>query len=131
MRPLQTDLSVYDQLNFSRPPVGVKFLFFRPENMDQLPMDKNLSFCEMLKEAQDASAPFYFSKDNNETCVGKILLGMEEMESFAESGQIGARLEIFQEPRANCINNTENNTSLLCHSPRLKPRDFIFASNWD
>ena len=103
MRPLQTDLSVYGQLKFSRPPVGVKFLFFRPENMDQLPMDKNLSFCEMLREAQKASAPFYFSKENNEACVGKILLGMEEMESFAESGQIGARLEIFQEPRANYI----------------------------
>jgi len=30
-------------------------------------------------------------------------LGMEDMEPFAESGQIGARLEIFQEPRANYI----------------------------
>jgi uncharacterized protein (DUF169 family) len=26
---------------------------------------------------------------------------MKKMESFAESGQIGARLEIFQKPRAN------------------------------
>ena len=101
MRPLQTDLSIYDKLNFERPPVGVKFLFFRPEGMEQLALDKNLSFCEMLKEAQETGTPFYFDKENNEACVGKILLGMEDMEPFAESGQIGARLGIFQEPRAN------------------------------
>jgi uncharacterized protein (DUF169 family) len=55
----------------------------------------------MLVEAQSTAAPFYFSKKNKEACIGKILLGMEKMEFFAESGQIGARLGIFQEPRAN------------------------------
>jgi len=103
MRPLTQDLSIFNKLNFERPPVGVKFLFFRPEGMEQLTIDKNLSFCEMLKEAQQSGTPFYFGKENNEACVGKILLGMEDMEPFAESGQIGARLEIFQEPRANYI----------------------------
>jgi uncharacterized protein (DUF169 family) len=103
MRPLHTNLSIYNKFNFERPPVGVKFLFFKPEGMKPLPIDKNLSFCEMLVEAQKTSTPFYFGKEHNETCVGKILLGMQEMEPFAESGQIGARLEIFQEPRANYI----------------------------
>jgi uncharacterized protein (DUF169 family) len=103
MRPLQTDLSIYKKLDFERPPVGVKFLFFRPKGMEQLAKDKNLSFCEMLVEAQKASTPFYFGMENNETCVGKILLGMQDMEPFAESGQIGARLGIFQEPRANYV----------------------------
>lgn len=103
MRPPQTDLSIYHKFNFERPPVGVKFLFFRPEGMDQLPLNKNLSFCEMLKEAQETSTPFYFGKENNEACVGKILLGMQDMEPFAESGQIGDKLQIFQEARANYI----------------------------
>ena len=103
MRPLTQDLSIFNKLNLERPPVGVSFLFFRPEEIDQLPIDKNLSFCEMLKEAQQNGIPFYFGKENNETCVGKILLGMEDVEPFAESGQIGARLEIFQAPRANYI----------------------------
>jgi len=103
MRPLQTDLSIYQKFDFERPPVGVKFLFFRPEGMEPLAMDKNLSFCEMLVEAQKTANPFYFGTENNETCVGKILLGMQDMEPFAESGQIGARLGIFQEPRANYI----------------------------
>lgn len=101
MKPLRSDLSVFNSLDLSKPPVGVKFSFFKPEDIKPLDLDKNLSFCEMLVEAQRSAAPFYFSKKNNETCVGKILLGMEKMEPFAESGQIGARLGIFQESRAN------------------------------
>jgi uncharacterized protein (DUF169 family) len=101
IRPLQTDLSGFGRLNLERPPVGVKYLFFRPEGMEQLPLDKNLAFCEMLKEAQFAEAPFYFGKENNETCVGKILLGMTDMEPFAEAGEIGPRLGIMQEARVN------------------------------
>ena len=101
MRPLQTDLSAFDAIDFEKPPVGVKYLFFKPEGIDPLPADKNLSFCEMLAEAQSADAPFYFSKDHNETCVGKILLGMADMEPFAEAGEIGPRLGIMQEARVN------------------------------
>jgi uncharacterized protein (DUF169 family) len=103
MRPLQTDFSIYHKFNFERSPVGVKFLFFRPKGIEPLTRDKNLSFCEMLAEAQKTATPFYFGNENNETCIGKILLGMQEMEPFAESGQIGPRLGIFQEPRANYI----------------------------
>jgi len=70
-------------------------------SLTSLDIEKNLSFCEMIYEVWQTDEPFYFSKENNETCVGKILLGMEDMAPFAESGQIGARLQIFQEPRAN------------------------------
>ena len=101
MKPLQTDLSIFKKFDFERPPLGVKFLFFKPEGIDPLPEEKNLSFCEMLTEAQKAPNPFYFGRNNNETCVGKILLGMQNMEAFAESGQIGARLQVFSEARAN------------------------------
>lgn len=101
MRALKTDLSVFTKFNFERPPLGIKFQFFRPEGIRPLAQDRNLSFCELLAEAQQTKAPFYFGKENNETCVGKILLGMQAMEPFAESGQIGERLQIFQEARAN------------------------------
>jgi hypothetical protein len=97
MIPLKQDLSIFSRFQFEIPPVGVKFLFFRPEGVEPLSMDRHLSFCEMLTQAQQTRTPFYFSKENTETCVGKILLGMEDMEPFAESGQIGPRLEIFQE----------------------------------
>lgn len=99
----RVDLSAFNKLNFVRPPVGVKFLFFKQEGIRKLPEEKRRSFCELLVEAQNSDEPFYFSRENHETCVGKFLLGMEEMAPFAESGQIGSRLGIFQEPRANYI----------------------------
>jgi uncharacterized protein (DUF169 family) len=101
MKPLRTDLSVFEKFDFAKPPLGIKFLFFKPEGMDPLPSAKGLSLCEMLSEAHRASAPFYFDRNCQETCVGKILLGMQDMESFAETGQIGEKLQIFQEARAN------------------------------
>jgi uncharacterized protein (DUF169 family) len=101
MRALKSDVSVFAKFNFERPLVGVKFLFFKPEGMQPLQPDKNLSLCEMLVEAQLTEQSFYFAKSFNETCVGKILLGMQDMEAFAESGQIGEKLGVFQEARAN------------------------------
>ena len=101
MKRIQTDLSIYAKLNLEKPPIGIKFLFFKPDTIAPLSIEKSLSFCEMLREAQNACKPFYFGADYAETCVGKILLGMQEMEPFAESGQIGEKLQIFQEARAN------------------------------
>lgn len=98
MRPLQTDLSVYNQFNFERPPVGVKFLFDRPEGIPRL--EKKLGFCEMLKEAHQSDTAFYFDKDN-EDCVGKMPLGMMDTLPVLASGKLGPELEIYQEARAN------------------------------
>jgi uncharacterized protein (DUF169 family) len=103
MKTLRTDLSVFKKFKFERPPLGIKFLFFRPENMEQLSSEKSLSLCEMLVEAQKTKTPFYFGREYQEACVGKILLGMQDMEPFAESGQIGEKLQIFQEARANYV----------------------------
>jgi uncharacterized protein (DUF169 family) len=98
MRPLQTDLSIFNKFKFEKPPVGVKFLYFKPKRIQQL--DKSLAFCEMVKEAQQRGSPFYFAKEN-EDCFGKVPLGMVEAPSWGEGGEFGPRLEIFQEPRAN------------------------------
>jgi len=97
MRPLQTDLSIFEKFKFEKPPVGVKFLFARPEGLKQL--DKSIALCEMIKEAQQSSAPFYMAKEN-EACVGKIAMGWEEV-SLVEAGLVGPPLGIYQEPRAN------------------------------
>jgi uncharacterized protein (DUF169 family) len=113
MRPLQTDLSIYNKFNFEKPPVAVRFLPTRPEGIEQL--DKEISFCEMIKEAQQRETPFYFAKEN-ESCLGTVILGMEDMPPFAEAGEIGIKLEIFQDPRAN--------SSIYPHIPRL-PRGIV------
>jgi uncharacterized protein (DUF169 family) len=98
MRPLQSDLSIFNKFKFEKPPVGVKFLYFKPEEVKQL--DKSLGFCEMIKEAQQRGAPFYFTKEN-EDCFGKVPLGMEGMPPWGEGGELGLKFEIFQDARAN------------------------------
>ncbi len=98
---LRNDYSPLGGLGLTLPPIGVKFSFFRPEGVEPLEQDAALSLCEMFQKSQTENRPFYFSKDHTETCVGKILLGMEDMAPFAESGQIGARLGVFEEARAN------------------------------
>jgi uncharacterized protein (DUF169 family) len=98
MRPLTQDLSIFEKFKFEKSPVGVSILFNRPTGIEKL--DKTMSICEMIKEAQQSKAPFYITKEN-EDCFGKVILGMEETPPFAESGRIGVELEIFQNERAN------------------------------
>jgi uncharacterized protein (DUF169 family) len=98
MKPLRTDLSIFNKFNFEKPPVGVKFLFTRPEGIEQL--DKTLPICEMIKEAQQHGKPFFIDKEN-EDCFGTVILGIEDTPTYAESGQLGDRFEIFEEARAN------------------------------
>jgi uncharacterized protein (DUF169 family) len=98
MKALSQDLSIYKKFNFEKPPVCVKFLISRPEGIRQI--DKSLPFCEMIKEAQLKNEPFYFTKEN-EDCVGKVALGMVEMEIAVEGGLVGPKFGIYQEPRAN------------------------------
>jgi uncharacterized protein (DUF169 family) len=99
MKPLQTDFSVYSQFNFEKPPVGVKYLFHKPEGIE--PLGKSLALCEMVKEAHQRKTPFYFTKEN-ENCFGKAFLGMTgDSPQLADGGELGLKLEIFNEPRAN------------------------------
>ena len=98
MKPFTQDLSILNKFDFENPPVGVKFLVTKPEGIEKL--DRTLSICEMIKEAQVREKPFYADK-NNEDCFGTVITGMEDAPAFAESGRIGVELGIFQEERAN------------------------------
>jgi uncharacterized protein (DUF169 family) len=98
MRELRTDLSILNKLEFQHAPVGIKFLFKRPERMERI--DKPAPLCGMVREAQKRGTPFYFAKED-EDCFGTIALGMEEAPVFAEAGLMGEKFEVFQEPRAN------------------------------
>jgi uncharacterized protein (DUF169 family) len=91
------DLSIFNKFNFKMKPVGIKFLLFKPDGIEKL--DKNMSICEMIREAQE-SAPFYATLDNF-TCVGPLLTGMADSDPVFESGHIGESLHIFEEARAN------------------------------
>ena len=101
MGELINDYSLLDKIGLDLPPVGVKFSFFKPNDIPQLEKEAKLSLCEMIKLSQAENRSFYFSSENDETCVGKVLLGMESFAPFAESGQIGERLGVFENARCN------------------------------
>jgi uncharacterized protein (DUF169 family) len=94
---LTTDLSIFKKLELEKQPVGVKFLYGKPEGIQKL--DKTMGLCEMVPEAQKGKV-FYAGLEDHE-CAGPIPLGMVDMEPFFEAGQLGPRLEIFKEARAN------------------------------
>jgi uncharacterized protein (DUF169 family) len=98
MRQLQTDLSILSKFEFEYPPVGVKFLFKQPEDMERL--DCSAAMCEFVGVAQQRGTPFYVSKEE-ENCFGTVVMGMQEAPLFAEAGLLGEKFEIFQEARAN------------------------------
>lgn len=91
------DLSIFKKFNFELPPVGIKYLLNRPKGIKKL--DKKLALCEMPPEAQKGEA-FYATAEDFE-CVGPLILGMVEPDAVFESGQVGARLGVFKEARAN------------------------------
>jgi uncharacterized protein (DUF169 family) len=100
MTASKNDLSIFKKFVFERPPVGVKYFYNKPLNIEQL--DVCLPVCEMIKEAQDRGKPFYITKDN-ENCAGRSALGMldEPAPSSSGSGEIGVKFGIFAEASAN------------------------------
>jgi uncharacterized protein (DUF169 family) len=107
LRPLKHDLKIFNKLELERAPVGIKYEFFEPEGIDKL--NKSLSLCEMIPEAQRSTNPFYISRQN-EDCAGKCALGMMEGPKWGEAGEIGERLHIFQDGRANRNCNAQHRT---------------------
>jgi uncharacterized protein (DUF169 family) len=97
MDPIKRDLSVFKKFNFERPPIAIKYLMKKPEGINRI--DRKIALCEMLGEAQKGT-PFYITKDDFE-CVGPFILGMVAPDDLFESGQVGYKLGIFEEPRAN------------------------------
>jgi uncharacterized protein (DUF169 family) len=95
---MTVDLSIFHRFGFDIPPVGVKFDVFKPKQISQL--DQKAAFCEMLKVAQEGRA-FYATKEDHECKAGLIPLGMAEPNPIFDSGQIGPRLGVYDDARAN------------------------------
>jgi uncharacterized protein (DUF169 family) len=110
MSSTQQDLSIFNKFNFENPPVGVKFLFNKPEGIERL--DKNLAFCQMFKEAQQRGTPFYADLENLACAPSAYVWGRDISEVY-ESGQFGAALKVFKEARAN--------KRIYPYMPRLAP----------
>jgi uncharacterized protein (DUF169 family) len=97
MIPDKNDFSVLDKFEFDVRPVGVKFLARRPDTVKKL--DEHMAFCEMLKRAQEGDA--FFVDEKTHTCeAGLYVLGQADAPEPFISGQFGAGLQIFDEPRS-------------------------------
>jgi len=89
--------AILQKFDFDVPPVGVKFLAKPPDMVARL--DDNMAFCEMLKRAQDGQA--FFADLKNHTCeAGLYVLGQAEAPEPFISGEFGAGLQIYDEPRS-------------------------------
>jgi uncharacterized protein (DUF169 family) len=98
MSLLTLDLSIFNKFNFERAPVGIKFLFNKPDGIERL--DKIITFCEMPGEAQQRGAPFYADLENQACAPGGYVLG-GDLPGVVESGNLGVALKAFKEARAN------------------------------
>jgi uncharacterized protein (DUF169 family) len=91
------DLAILDKFDFDVQPVGVKFLAKRPDMVERL--NENMTLCEMLKRAQEGNA--FYSDAENHTCeAGLYVLGQADVPEPFISGEFGAGLKIFEEPRS-------------------------------
>ena len=88
--------AILDKFDFDVPPVGVKFLAKPPDMVERI--DENMALCEMLKAAQDGNA--FFADAENHTCeAGLYVLGQGDVAEPYISGEFGAGLKIFEDPR--------------------------------
>jgi uncharacterized protein (DUF169 family) len=104
----QKDFSVLGKFAFDIPPVAVKFSAKRPPKMERLA--EKLALCEMLKKAQQGNA--FFADAENHACeAGLYVLGQADALQPFISGEFGAGLQIFEEPRSA--------SRLYLHIPKL------------
>ena len=102
------DFSILDKFAFDVPPVAVKFLADRPDMPERL--GEKMAFCEMLKKAQQGNA-FFVDAENHACEAGLYVLGQADSPEPFVSGEFGAGLRIFEEPRSA--------SRLYLHIPKL------------
>lgn len=92
------DFAILNKFDFDVEPVGVKFLAKRPDMVEKL--TEKMALCEMLKSAQHGNA-FYADKESYTCKAPSFLLGLEQdVSEPLVSGEFGAGLGIFEEPRS-------------------------------
>jgi len=108
MTVTKKDLAILDKFAFDVPPVAVKFSPRRPAKLERLV--EKLALCEMLKKAQQGNA-FYADAENHVCDAGLYILGQADSPEPFISGEFGAGLQIFEEPRSA--------SRLYLHIPKL------------
>ena len=89
---------LFAKLDMQFPPVAIKYCYAQPEGIPRV--DKTLSFCQFVKEAQDTGKAFYITQEDD-NCFGRMALGMIPKPPFEASGQAGYDFGVFRTQGAN------------------------------
>jgi uncharacterized protein (DUF169 family) len=91
------DYSILDKFNFKTTPIGVKLTVKRVEGIPRI--TKKMTFCEMIKWAQDGNA--FYAEIEDHTCgAGLYLLGMIDAALPYVNGEYGTGLQVYDSPRS-------------------------------
>ncbi len=90
--------TLLNELELDYIPVAIKLCFEKPDmpHYDGKPA----AFCEFLSIAQKTKKSFYIQREDD-SCNGKLVLGMEDKSPVTCSGIIGYDFEVFKTPAAN------------------------------
>jgi uncharacterized protein (DUF169 family) len=89
---------VFSDLNLPYSAVAVKFCRNKPEGYQHA--QGTDVFCSFLKKAQDENRAFFTTAENDK-CMGRVILGMADLETNHGSGQVGYEMGLFRTPAAN------------------------------
>ncbi len=88
---------LFAKLKLPYPAVALQYLPVKPKNIEQ--SDKNLAFCQYVKEVQETGKTFFISKEND-CCYGKMAMGMIPKPPVTASGQAGIDFGVYKTPAA-------------------------------
>jgi uncharacterized protein (DUF169 family) len=89
---------IFSDLELPYPAVAIKFCRNRPDSLQRA---ENIDpFCSFLKTAQDENRAFFTTVENDK-CMGKVVLGMTDLETNHGSGQVGYEMGLFKTAAAN------------------------------
>lgn len=104
------------KLALQYPAVAIKYRFEKPSVMHY--SGAPLAFCQYVKYTQDSGEHYYIDA-NDDTCYGKLALGMAEMQPVTASGQAGYDFGCYKTPIAN--------QQLYQKLPRLVPHTIRYV----
>ncbi len=89
------DKALLKKLDLTYPAVAIKFRFEKPDVPHY--EGEKLAYCQYVKYTQDTLKHFYIEADDD-SCYGKMALGMEEKTPVTASGQAGYDFGCYKSP---------------------------------
>jgi uncharacterized protein (DUF169 family) len=86
---------LFAKFRFDYPPVAFKYHEHMPENVPR--HEKKMALCQFVREAQFVKERFYIDAQND-TCFGKVMLGMLYRPPEEIAGEISYEFEMFKSP---------------------------------